>query len=205
MGFNIGGMFKSLVNPMTLVQLAMGPAGWASIAAKAVMSAIGQQVIQQLGQKLGLPQSVIDGAQAAFCASIGDKTGVQQNIREAVSSVGQDFDLSPAQQGDMQRNAETALDRLVSGLSESEEFKQAKASGGKASGGWLMALATVFGEKLNAKAAEVQKLAGQITDKTPDKTAKFGAATQEFGILMNAVNNAIKTLGEGLTTTARKG
>ncbi|MEQ1540112.1 MAG: hypothetical protein ABL928_14385 [Sphingorhabdus sp.] len=205
MGFNIGGMFKSLVNPMTLVQLAMGPAGWASIAAKAVMSAIGQQAIQALGEKLGLPQSMIDGAQAAFCSACGDQAGVQRNIREAVQSVGQDFDLSPADQGNLQRTAENALNKLVSGLSESEEFKQAKASGGKTSGSWLMALATVMGEKLNAKAAEVQTLAGQITDKTPDKTAKFGAATQEFGILMNAVNNAIKTLGEGLTTTARKG
>ena len=67
-----------------------------------------------------------------------------------------------------------------------------------------MALAAVMGEKLNAKAEQVQKLAGQITDKTPDKTAKFGAASQEFGIMMNATNNAIKSLGEGLSTMARK-
>jgi hypothetical protein len=68
-----------------------------------------------------------------------------------------------------------------------------------------MALASVIGEKLNVMAKDISTLAGQITKDTPDKTTKFGAATQEFGILMNAANNAIKTIGEGLTTTARKG
>ncbi|MHA6316180.1 DUF6683 family protein [Altererythrobacter sp. CAU 1778] len=67
-----------------------------------------------------------------------------------------------------------------------------------------MALASIIGDKLNAKASQVQSLAGQITDKTPDKTAKFGAASQEFGIKMNATNKAIKSLGEGLSTIARK-
>jgi hypothetical protein len=205
---NIGGLFKSLINPMTLVQLAMGPAGWASILAKSMISAIGNQLIQQLGQKLGLPQGIIDMGKMAFGAATGT-TGGPQNIREAVTQMAEDFAMSPAQQGSAERSMNDTLNSLVSKLSESEDFKAAKASAGKgantAGQGWLMALASVLGEKLNVMAKDISTLAGQITKDTPDKTAKFGAATQEFGILMNAANNAIKTIGEGLTTTARKG
>lgn len=212
MGFNIGGMFKSLVNPMTLLQLASGPAGWMSLAVKTIGTAVAQQLISQLGQALGLPPSVINMAQQAFSAASGQGGSLaQQGIAQAVSSVAKEFNFSPAQEGEVNRTMNDTLNQLVSKIGESEEFKAAKSAGGKgaagntSSGSWLMALATALGDKLNVKAKEVQDLAGQITDKTPDKTAKFGAATQDFGILMNATNNAIKTLGEGLTTTARKG
>lgn len=47
------------------------------------MSQIGQQVIQNLGDKMGLPQSAIDAAQGAFCEACGDKAGARQNFKEA--------------------------------------------------------------------------------------------------------------------------
>jgi uncharacterized protein YPO0396 len=215
MGFDLGGIFKSLVNPMTLLQLASGPAGWMSLAVKTLATAVAQQVIGQLGQALGLPQSVINMAQQAFSAASGQGGSLaQQTISQAVSGIAEKLNFSPTQEGEANRTLNDTLNQMVSKLSESEDFKAAKAAGGKKSSGasgntsggsWLMALATALGDKLNKKAEEVQKLAGEITDRTPDKTAKFGAATQDFGILMNATNNAIKTLGEGLTTTARKG
>lgn len=201
----LGGIARSLINPATLLQLATGPAGWASLAIRTIGSQIAMNLVQQIGQRLGLPQSAIDFAQAGFANSMGMPGLARQNLSEAVRGMAQDFNFSPVQQGEMQRTADRALNDLVSRLSESEDFKRAKSSGGKEAGGWLMALASTLGDKLNVKAKQVQDLAGQITDKTPDKTAKFGAATQEFGILMNATNNAIKTLGEGLSTTARKG
>lgn len=205
MSGGVMGLFKAMVNPTNLMLAATGPGGIAAAVGKTLVSAVGQELIQRLGDKLGLPQSMIDSAQSAFCATCGDQRGVARNIREAQSALTEQLGLSPFQAGNAGRELGSILNKLVAGLSESAEFKAAKSSGGKAGQSWLMALASVLGEKLNAKAAEVQKLAGEITDKTPDKTAKFGAATQEFGILMNAANNAIKTLGEGLTTTARKG
>jgi hypothetical protein len=213
MSFDIGGLFKSLINPMSLVQLAMGPAGWASIIAKAFISAVGNQLIQALGQELGLPQSIIDMGKQAFAAASGTAGG-PQTVADAVGQLAEEFGLSPAEQGGAQRMMNDTLNNMLGQMTESEEFKAAKAAGGRTGRGtggstagqsWLMALASVLGEKLNVMAKEVQDLAGQITKDTPDKTAKFGAATQEFSILMNATNNAIKTLGEGLTTTARKG
>jgi putative effector of murein hydrolase len=80
----LGGIMKSLVNPMSLMQLAMGPAGWASLAMKTIGSQIAMQVIQKLGQQLGLPQPMIDMAQAAFANASGQPGLARQNIREAV-------------------------------------------------------------------------------------------------------------------------
>jgi len=48
-------------------------------------------------------------------------------------------------------------------------------------------------------------MADQVTDKNPSMTTKFGAKSQEFSILMNSATNAIKTIGEGLSNSARKG
>lgn len=194
-------------NPLSIAQLAMGPAGWASLAARTLMSAIGQQVIQQLGEKLGLPQSTIDMAQGAFCASMGDKAGVRQNLQEAIGGFAEQFNASPAEQGDANRQVEDAINKMVSGMADGEDAKAARAGGKGAKGGqsWLMALAEALGKKLDKQAAEMSKMADQITDKTPSLTAKFGAKSQEFGILMNATTNAIKTVGEGLANSARKG
>ncbi|NIJ22174.1 uncharacterized protein YPO0396 [Sphingomonas naasensis] len=196
-------------NPLSIAQLAMGPAGWASLAARTLMSAIGQQVIQQLGEKLGLPQSTIDMAQGAFCASMGDKAGVRQNLQEAIGGFAEAFNASPAEQGDATREMEDAVNKMVSGMADGEDAKAARAGGKGAKGtsgqSWLMALAEALGKKLDKQAAEMSKMADQITDKTPSLTAKFGAKSQEFGILMNATTNAIKTIGEGLANSARKG
>ncbi|TGX52225.1 hypothetical protein E5A73_15600 [Sphingomonas gei] len=198
-------------NPLSLAQLAMGPAGWASLAARTLMSAVGQQVIQQLGEKLGLPQSTIDIAQGAFCASMGDKAGVRQNVQEAIGNFAEGFNASPAEQGEANREVDDAINRMVSQMADGEDAKAARAGGkgGKAGGAsgqsWLMALAEALGEKLDKMAGEMSTMADQITDKSPSLTAKFGAKSQEFGILMNAATNAIKTVGEGLSTSARKG
>jgi hypothetical protein len=47
------------------------------------MMAVGDQVLQQLGQQLGLPQGAIDLAQAAFHGAAGDPGGAIQNLGEA--------------------------------------------------------------------------------------------------------------------------
>lgn len=197
-------------NPLSIAQLAMGPAGWASLAARTLMSAIGQQVIQQLGEKLGLPQSTIDMAQGAFCASMGDKAGVRQNIEEAIGNFAEQYNASPAEQGEANRQVDDAINNMVSRMADGDDAKAARAGGkggaaGSSGQSWLMALAEALGEKLDKMAGEMSKMAGEITDKTPSLTAKFGAKSQEFGILMNAATNAIKTVGEGLSNSARKG
>ena len=48
-----------------------------------IVSQVGQEFIQQMGEKMGLPQKAIDAAQAAFCESCGDRAGARANHREA--------------------------------------------------------------------------------------------------------------------------
>ena len=220
MGFNIGGMFKSLVNPMTLMQVAMGPAGWASIAAKMVMSAVGQQVIQQLGEKLGLPQSMIDGAQAAFCAACGDKQGVQRNIRETVQGLSEQGNWSSVDAGKVERQANTAADNLTkmmmrqierSGGADAETLR----SGGKGGGSLLMKIAIAMGQLMDQKMSEMDGLTtdigklGTIDKKNQSKmgelTGKLQGLGQEVSLLSNAMTNTIKSIGEANSTIARKG
>ena len=204
----------SFINPLNVARMAtqlapaaLGPGGMAFIAARQLTSAIGQQAIQQFGQMLGLPQSSIDMAQGAFAASHGDFIGGAQNMREAVQGFGDMFNASQADQEQASQQMQDALNDFVSKMADGDDAKAARAGGkgGKSGQSWLMALAEALGRKLDKMAREMSSMADQITDKTPSLTAKFGAKSQEFSILMNAATNAIKTIGEAEANSARKG
>jgi hypothetical protein len=222
-GFSIGGFFKSLINPATLMQLAMGPAGWASIAAKAILSAVVQQVIQKLGQELGLPPAIISMAQQAAGSAMG--TGdFKSSIEETVSQLAQDRGLSAVEQGFMGRSAQDAYRKLVASIMESEDFKAAR-SGAKGKTGaaansavssgdsWLMQIATILGQMADKKLGEAAALArtiggtkdGEQQNKVSELTGQMQAKMQEFSLVSNAMTNVVKSLGEGLSTIARKG
>jgi len=198
------GFLKSMVNPITIMQLAMGPAGWASIVIKAAVSAVGQQVIQQLGEKLGLPQPVIDVAKGALASATGTQ-GLPNNIGGLVQMLAQQNNLSPVQQGNLQRTLEGILDQITTATATSREFKEAQATGGKS---WLMAIAEALGRTADKLATEMDQMAsdlGNSTDKTrASDNIKFGAKTQEFGQFFNSANTVIKALGEALSAGARK-
>lgn len=87
-------------------------------------------------------------------------------------------------------------------------------SGGKS---WLVAIAEAMGSALGKKAAELVKLsneldqlAGSSSDDQKDAMkfqqtmAKFQAESQMFSMLSNAFSTAVKSIGEGMTSLARK-
>ncbi|WP_375404673.1 hypothetical protein [uncultured Sphingomonas sp.] len=204
-----GGIQRALTNPATLMQLATGPSGWASLALKTLGTAIGQQLIQQLGQQLGLPQSVISMAQNSYAAATGSQGGPRA-IMDAGSQLGQQFNLSPTQQGQLERAAITDLNNMYSGLIGSDEFKAASSGGsGK---GFLERIAVALGKALDAKMNKAASLADQIgkqgnSDQSQlgELNGKMAAVSQEISILSNALNNTIKSIGEAQSTIARKG
>jgi hypothetical protein len=227
MGF-LGGVFKSLVNPATLLQLATGPAGWASLAMRTIGTAIAQQVIQQLGQKLGLPSSVINMAQQAFAAASGTGDLGQQTISQAVNGLAKQFNLSPVQAGQLEQSANASAEKITSKLSQStiDEEGEVSAKGGKLS--FLVALAKAMGKLMDAKAAQMQKVSTEISNavdgskageingvdgsknssestKLSSQTALLQAYGQELSILSNAFSQTAKSFGEANTTNARKG
>jgi hypothetical protein len=199
--FGIGGF-----NPVSLLATSMlGPVGGivAQLASQ-LMSQIGQQVIQNLGQNMGLPQSVIDMAQGSFAGRYGDVQGQAQNLDEAIAAFGNEMNASPQQTGEAQRQFQDAIDDIVRDLSDSQEAKEAKATGGKGGGGWLRAMAEVLGAKLDDLAHEMEDLAGRVTKEDPSTTTDFSVVSNQFNMLMNATSTAIKTVGEAMAGAARK-
>ena len=197
--FGIGGF-----NPVSLLATAaFGPLGGiVSQLAMQVVSQFGQQFIQQLGQQMGLDQSAIDFAQGAFAGSIGDYGGAAQNLDDAIAQYGQAIGASPREIGQAQRDAQLDLQQLVADQAESQEARESRASG--RGGGWLRAMAEVLGKKLDDLAHEMEDLAGKVDKNDPSTTTEFTVVSQQFSMLMNATNTAIKTVGEAMSSTARK-
>jgi hypothetical protein len=107
--------------------------------------------------------------------------------------------------------------------------KASGASGGKASSGsWLQAIAKAMGEVMGQKASRMVQLSeqiqahssagaekaknGQVSDGDKMKDAsdaqklntEFQATSQEFNLLQNTFSTAVKTMGEGMASIARK-
>lgn len=204
-GFSIGGLLKSFINPATIAQLAMGPAGWASIIARAAISAIGQQVIQQLGQKLGLPSGIINMAQMAFSAASGTQ-GQPRSVGDLMQQMGTQYGMSALQQGDLTRQFNTIIEQMATSMAESKEAKEARASGGAKS--WIMAIAENLGivaDKLAKEMTDFSQQIGKGDDQAKASTnVKFAAKSQEFSMFFNSAQTVIKTLGEALASGSRK-
>lgn len=198
------------LNPVSMIAtVALGPAGGiGSMLASQLFASVGQEIIGRLGQQMGLADQAISFAQTAFSAGSGNFPAVAGQLvspQQAVENLGNALGASPSTIGEEQRAIDDSINNFVSSLSESNEFREARAGGGVKGGGWLMAMATVLGKELNEMSQDMEQMAGRISKDTPDLTAKFGALSQQFSILMNATTTAIKTVGEAMANTARKG
>ncbi len=191
-----GGIVRSLVNPISIAQLAMGPAGWASLAMRTIGAQIGMNLVQQIGQRLGLPQPMIDLAQSAFASASGQPGLMRQNIGEAVSGFAQQFDLRPSDAGQLQRDLMGATDKSFENLQRIansfsgenaenvDDGNGAPRSRGRtaASGSWLVAFATAMGKALDAKAAQIKEKSNSIAsmaDSNVDRKSNSGMKHQE--------------------------
>ena len=204
-------------NPISLLATSMlGPIGGVvAQLAQQVFSQMGQQILQQFGDKLGLPQGIIDMAQSQFAGSIGDFQGAASNVDEALDQFGAGVGASPFDIAQAQNGVQQMMMQFIEEMSQSEEFKDAKASGGKGkvagssagstgAPGWLMAMAQALGEELDRLGQDMQSRAESLKGDDASASAEFGVVSQQFSMLMNATNNAIKTIGEAMSNTARK-
>lgn len=198
-----GGIVNSIVNPSNLALAALGPAGWGTLAARTLMSAVGQQIIQKLGDQLGLPQSSIDLAQGVYAGSTGDFNGATRNLSEAIQGIATQAGASAFEAGDAERDINDTIDQIATNLAESREGREARSSGGKS---WLMAIAESLGrtsDKLAQEMDDMSKTLGEGENKS-SQNLKFGAKSQEFSQFFSSANTVIKTLGEALSQGARK-
>lgn len=192
-------------NPVSLLATAaLGPlGGLASQLITQLASSVGQQILQQVGEKLGLPQSTIDMAQGAFAGSIGDFQGAQTNLSELIAQAGESSGASPTEVGEAEAELDNQINDIATNLAESEEGKEAKASGG---GSWLMALARSLGRTADKLAKEMDDMSKTLGDgeNKASQNLKFGAKSQEFSQFFNSANTVIKAIGEALASGARK-
>lgn len=200
--FGIGGF-----NPVNLLaSVALGPLGGiASSLLTQLTSSIGQQLLQMVGDKLGLPQSTIDMAQGAFAGTIGDFQGAQTNLSELTAQFAEAGGLTPAETGSAQAQLDDLLGQSAAQLAEGQDAKEARAGG--RGGSWLMALARALGETADKLAGEMEGLAGELGEGANKSSAnvEFAAKSQEFSQFFSSAINVIKTLGEALSSGARKG
>lgn len=158
---------------------------------------IGDDLLQGIGDKLGLPQSTIDAAQGAFRLGMGDVAGARQNYQEALDG------LSPMDRAHHDKELKDALNELI--MAGARQGTEAEANGESEEGGsWLMALASEMATKINDQKIKVEGLQDDVTGDNAGATAKFSAASQELNLMMTTAQNVLKTLGDGLAALARK-
>jgi hypothetical protein len=216
------GSFKPNLNLVTTVGLGMATGGTsllAEAALRSVVSAIGQQVIQQMGTQMGLPQAAIDLAQGAFAGQIGDFGGQFQNYQEAISSFAADTGASPVEQGAANSAAENLSNMALDNMRNAADEAQSSGEGGGSSrmgkgGSLLMKIAIALGQLMDKKMTEMANLTDEIgalgsdssnQSKLGELTGKLQGLSQETSLLSNALTNTIKTIGESNSTLARKG
>ena len=210
-GINFGSIAS-----MAIGGLLGGPIGMmAAQLAKQVMVSIVDQVIDSLP----IDQSLKDILQAGFHAGIGDVPGALQNINEAIEAFGQEAGGSPSDIGQMQGAAddfrgemEDFFSNLVQTIIDSADDNDdgstvASSRGGGRTGnapGWLYAIAEVMGKKLDETAHNMADLAEKVDSEDPSTATDFQVASQQFSIIMNTTSTALKAIGEGMVSAARK-
>lgn len=213
----IGGLMRAAFNPVNLLSLAAGPAGWATFAMRTIGSQIAMNAIQQLGNRLGLPQFAIDMVQATAAQQMGMPGLARREMNQVIQGLGEQFNLSPRDQAGLQRSAQFDINEFVQQMERAVERGREAGGGrrgGRAGGNSLLeVIANAMISAMDNKADQMMGLARQMDNVKHKKgqtdsieiNTQLQVATQEFAMMMNATNNMIKTIGEGLTTMARKG
>jgi hypothetical protein len=218
----LSGLLRT-VAPLALAALTGGAAApLMAMAMKTIGSEILKMVVDFVGQQLGSAFSDINRAQS----SIEDRFGTRgQTAQRAIEQFGEAVGASPFDIGQMQNQfdlvAQTLKDNMKSAFDNMSPARKEKLKG-KGGLSWLQVMADAMSKILDASLAKLDQKSTALVDTikagkglkgdavkdnsadTQKAQTDFTVASQEFSILMNSVNTALKTVGEGLTTMARK-
>lgn len=202
-----GAIARSVFNPTNLLLAAAGPGGWAAMALRTIGSQIGMNLIQQIGQQMGLPQQSIDLAQATFAGAMGQPGLARQNLSQAVAGIMQGgFSAREVAQTQRQANdiVSEMTDMMLERIRNGEDEEEGGVRGGAESR--LVALAKALGKVMDGKMDEMIQIGKEIdkTDDTGQLSAQMQALSQELALVASALNNSIKSIGEANTNMARK-
>jgi hypothetical protein len=206
-----GGNITSLVT--SAISAIYPPAAIAMGVANLVTQAVGgavNEAVNQLTKQSGMPSFLQDPIRSMIESVVKELT--QGNDPECDEAAKEGFGKDI--QDMMSQWASSIAQQTCQYLDEEGGVSGGK---GKSSGeSWLVAMAKAMGSIAGKHAAELQKLSkamdnagsaegGGASQEFMELQSKFQAESQLFGMLQNSFANAIKTIGEGLTTMARKG
>jgi len=218
--------FNSAINPALDVASTPLSGGSSPVLHTAVRQIAHEALSNSLTQQFG-PSGTY--ASDAFNASFGgsdtaslsgwNDSSLPQAANDVINAANHQG-LNGAYTGDADRfrtDLQDAMTKDIQGIINNESLMRAvKGGSDKDSDGlgesWLVAIAKAMGKMLGQNAQHLVDLTNQMSQHTgkddaqvfQQLNAEFSAQSQMFGILSNSFSNSIKTIGDGLTTLARK-
>ncbi|MGE5864396.1 MAG: hypothetical protein ACM32J_04795 [Rhizobacter sp.] len=204
-GGPIGGMIGSAVG--NLLQDAVG-------------SAV-NDAAQTLHKEDGMPKFLVNQVKDVVKEALAESKNKDVDAateHEAKGRVGDKFDNFTQQ---LTKAIIEAVRESIKNQNEQDDGSSKPSKGGKtSSGSWMVAIAHAMGKVMGEKASNLVKLSGEIANNKPKGSsdeakqeaaaemqrlnAEFSATSQEFNLLQNSFNTAMKTIGEGMSSVARK-
>lgn len=187
------GILGSVINPVNLASLALGPAGWATLATRIATQAFATQALQMIGQQLNLPQSAINLAVGAFNQGAGFSAGVGGGLFPSLAANGSininqlanlfmSQGMAPvaavnaakqiAQQADVSQNAQTK-DTVQSFVNQQNLNGNIKEANKEAS--------NEISSVMNGKGSILMKLAIALGKMADNKMANMAATAEQLG------------------------
>lgn len=186
-----------------------------------------QNVLGQALQNSGADQSTQDSAQEAYSTAFRQASGGLEpgdSTASASDQVDQFADAagaSDAQRGDLQRQVQdlqSLVNNLVAQANENDSSSGAEGKPNK-SDSWLVAIAKAMGATAGKIASDLVKLSNDIgnvkTGGSQDQqqeaakqmqelNAQFQAQSQMLNLVSNSISTGLKSIGEAMSTIARK-
>jgi hypothetical protein len=143
MGFDLGGIFGGGgIGGIAGMFMGGSAGGMLGQMFQKIVSQVLQGVIEEVAKELKLPNSMKDAAQAAVAGALGDKEGVQKNVRELLDDFQKETGASNNDMGSIQRDiqefkelAKKLFNQANLDNMESEDQKKKKKAGAGGAGG----------------------------------------------------------------------
>jgi hypothetical protein len=203
----LSGLLRT-VAPLALTFITGGAAAplMATMMKMAAME-VAKQFIQYAGEKLNLPQPIIDMAKMALGNAAGMPDAARASGAQMFGGLARELQLSPSSAGRFERSMneivrngsrslEAEFDRSMPSLTGSSS-KRSLIGDEEEGGSWLVALAKAMGKVMDDKALKMQTLSNEIGAMTG------GSGNQKAGTL-NGLDGTIMT-GKGDSQNAKFG
>ncbi|HEY0179231.1 MAG TPA: hypothetical protein VGC30_06320 [Dokdonella sp.] len=217
-----GGGFLSAIGSV-VGGLVGGPIG------SMVGQALGGLLNQVFGQALsssGLDQSTQEGLLSQYRDSFRETSGLEPaqtsgSPAQAVDDFADAAGATDAQRGDLQRQVadlQSMVNNLVAQANENDSSSAADSKPGKGDS-WLVAIAKAMGATAGKIASDLVHLSTEIGNvktggdesqqqeaakQMQELNAQFQAQSQMLNLVSNSISTGLKSIGDAMTTIARK-